>query len=153
MIGLEARVPSSICKTRIRSIPIAVPAKIAIAYMVVDPPPMKVVCAGCVVVRRNSAVAILEGCFSVVTAGAMQGDGPIVALLFYGSEAPCNASRALWIKATSALTRKEATCDKEVQRVAVGGAPDAPDDHRLHVVMVIRTSGVAGFQRVVDIAA
>jgi hypothetical protein len=56
---------------------------------------------------------------------------------------------ALWLPPG----RKETTPNQEVVRVIVGRAANAPDNHRLHVVVVIWASGVTGFQRVIDRAA
>ena len=73
----------------------------------------------------------------------MQGDGAIVAL----SLQPKKARSALRVMPEE-LTGKEVTCNKEVQRVTIGGAPNAPHNNRLHVVMVIGTSGITGLERV-----
>jgi hypothetical protein len=140
-IGLEGRVPYAVSKRRIRTVPIAVLLKIAIADVVVNPPAMEGKCACVVIVRRNSAVTVLEGCHPVMTAGAVQGDRAIVAL----SLQPQKARSALRVMPEE-LTRKEITCDKEVQGVTVGRAPNAPHNNRLHVVMVISTSGITGLE-------
>jgi hypothetical protein len=56
---------------------------------------------------------------------------------------------ALWLLAG----RKETTPNQEVVRVIVGRAANAPDNHRLHVVVVMCASGVTVLQRVIDRAA
>lgn len=145
VIGLEGWVPQRSVISRIRTIPVAVLAKIAIAYMIVDPPSMKIVRAGRVVVRRDSAVAILERCLAIVRAGTVQGNGPVVAFSLIWSE-ELEAISALRVKSAPALTRKEVTRNKKVQRVAVGRPSNTPHNYGLHVVMVVCASGVAGFQ-------
>src|SRR5580704_8289887 len=116
--------------------------------MVVDPPAMESVGTSPIVVRRNSAIAVLERCYAVMSAGTMQGDGAIVALPLQ----PKKARSALRVMPEE-LTGKEITCNKEVQRVTIGGSPNAPHNNRLHVVMVIGTSGITGLERVIDFAA
>src|SRR3974390_2067688 len=101
VIRVEARVPYRVPETGVRSVPVAVVAEIAIAYMVVNPPAVEVECAGDVVVGRDSAVAVLEGCLSVVAAAAMQGDQAIVALPVNGASAAKNAGSAIGVKIAS----------------------------------------------------
>jgi hypothetical protein len=141
VIGLETRVPYTVSEGRIRAIPIAVLAEIAIAHVITDPPAMKGVCAGPVTVGRDSAVAVLERCHPVMSAGAVQGDCPIVALSLQAQKAR-SALRVM----PEELTRKEITRNEEPQGVTVGRAAYAPHNNRLHVVVVVCASGVAGFQ-------
>src|SRR5262249_18481454 len=50
VIGLESRIPQGSIIRRVRTIPITVLAKIAVTYMVVDPPAMESVSPGTIVV-------------------------------------------------------------------------------------------------------
>src|SRR5215472_11437485 len=151
-VGVETRVASRLCERRIGTIPVAVLGEIPIADVVIDPPSVIGECPCRIVARRKPAVAILERRLAVVPAGAVQGDSAVVALALH-CKGKCKAAGAIRVQVAAGLAGKEMTGNDVCQWIIGSRATHSPDNDTLHIVVVIRTAGVAGLQRGVESGA